>query len=482
MFNKIRLFINNHFNLSVFLILTIVIFSLYGKTLFFDWTYLDDDVLILDKQDYLKFSNIKNIFSNSVFGNTADIGYRPILNISFLLDKYLYGLNPIGYHLTNILIFLFSVFFIYLIFSYKHDRLLSLFICIFISVHPILEGIVSWIPGRNDSLLVLFAAISFCLFYLYIKTNKKYYLSLHIICLLLCLFSKETAIVIPFLLFLFVLCFYKISKRQLFVLILLWLISCLVFVSFRCYALKYGSDLSFIYIVKNIYINFFVLVKYFYNILFPIKFNLNNFFVDFSLFIICLLLLIFVVIKFKYSNKKLIFFCCLSFIVFILPTIVRTQNVYSCNRIFLPMIFLLYLLLDIIDKKKINKYMFLIFIIVVTTYFSITFVEIDKFKNRWVFYNDAIAENPTDPFFYAKFGMMLSDLKMHKEAEEKLLKAIELDKYNYNHYNNLAVVYMKEREFKKAKEILLIAKNLKDDDENINYNLQQVKKYLNENE
>ena len=30
---------------------------LFGKTLFFDWTYLDDDVLILDKQDYLKFSN-----------------------------------------------------------------------------------------------------------------------------------------------------------------------------------------------------------------------------------------------------------------------------------------------------------------------------------------------------------------------------------------------------------------------------------------
>ena len=71
---------------------------------------------------------------------------------------------------------------------------------------------------------------------------------------------------------------------------------------------------------------------------------------------------------------------------------------------------------------------------------------------------------------------------MYDEAILRYCNAIELDKYNYNHYNNLAVVYMKKREFKKAKNLLLIAQNLKDDDENVNYNLQQIKKYLNENE
>ena len=54
------------------------------------------------------------IFTNNVFGQEKDKFCRPILNLTFLVEKYIYGINPYGYHFTNILLHLFVVFFIYL--------------------------------------------------------------------------------------------------------------------------------------------------------------------------------------------------------------------------------------------------------------------------------------------------------------------------------------------------------------------------------
>ena len=90
MLNKIKIFITNHFNVFVFLVFVTAGFSLYGKSLSFDWTYYDDDILILDKQEYLSFSNIKNILFTTVFGQEKDKFCRPVLNLTFLCEKYLY--------------------------------------------------------------------------------------------------------------------------------------------------------------------------------------------------------------------------------------------------------------------------------------------------------------------------------------------------------------------------------------------------------
>ena len=158
--NKIKNFFNTHFNLSVFLILTIVAFSLYGKTIFFDWSYLDDDVLILDRLDYLKFSNIKNIFCDTVFSQGGQDKFcRPLLNISFTLDNFVYNTKPFGYHLTNILIHLFTSFLMFFLLSKYYDKQKTFLIVLLFVVHPSITQAVAWVPGRNDSLLALFSVL-----------------------------------------------------------------------------------------------------------------------------------------------------------------------------------------------------------------------------------------------------------------------------------------------------------------------------------
>ena len=88
-------------NLFFFLLLTIVVFSLYGKSIFFDFTYHDDDVSILGRVDFL--SNIKNapkLFLTSVFFLKEDPYYRPILNLSFMVDTVFCKGVPYLYHFS----------------------------------------------------------------------------------------------------------------------------------------------------------------------------------------------------------------------------------------------------------------------------------------------------------------------------------------------------------------------------------------------
>ena len=158
--SQIKTFITNHFNVFVFLTLAVVIFSLYGRTLFFDFSYYDDDVLILERQEFLNFSNIGKIFSNTVFGEGRDQFCRPILNLTFLVEKYLYGTKPFGYHLINLLLHLFSVFSLFLLFTLKYDKKKTFIVCLLFACHPAVVQAVAWIPGRNDSLLALFIILS----------------------------------------------------------------------------------------------------------------------------------------------------------------------------------------------------------------------------------------------------------------------------------------------------------------------------------
>ena len=195
--SKIKSFIINHFNLSVFLILMVVTFSLYGKSLFFDWTYYDDDVLIIDKQEFFSLSNIKNIMFTTVFGQEEDKFCRPVLNLTFLCEKYLYGIKPFGYHFTNVIIHLFAVFSIFLFLTLRYDKKKTLILCLLFLCHPAITQAVAWIPGRNDSLLTLFLVLSCYFFIKYTDTSKFLNLFLYFIFFALALFTKETAIVAP---------------------------------------------------------------------------------------------------------------------------------------------------------------------------------------------------------------------------------------------------------------------------------------------
>ncbi|MFC1496767.1 glycosyltransferase family 39 protein, partial [Candidatus Margulisiibacteriota bacterium] len=124
--------------------------------------------------------------------------YRPMVNLSFTLDHLVWGLNPVGFHISSFLLHLLVVYLIYiLILMIFQEKRLAFVAALIFAIHPIHTSAVSWISGRADLLAAFFLLLSFVF---YIKNEKAKKLSTYIFALLFffgSLLSKEIGIVLP---------------------------------------------------------------------------------------------------------------------------------------------------------------------------------------------------------------------------------------------------------------------------------------------
>ena len=201
-----------------YLILIFLGFLLYYQTLSFSYSYLDDNNLILDNQKILTESGIFKIFTSDVFfyGSNSGFYYRPLLNVSFLLDSLVLGVNPFFFHFTNVILHLIAACLVFFIFKkYFFSKGTAYFLALIFLVHPVLSQAVAWIPGRNDSLLTIFILASFYFFANFLRNDRIAYLWGHIIFFALAIFVKETAVFLPIVcLIYYFLSDYKFSKRN----------------------------------------------------------------------------------------------------------------------------------------------------------------------------------------------------------------------------------------------------------------------------
>lgn len=478
--SKIKTFITNHFNLSVFLILAVVIFSLYGQSLTFDWTFYDDVVLVLDKQEYLSFSNIKNILSNTVFGEGSDQFCRPVLNLTFLCEKYLYGIKPFGYHLTNIIIHLFAVFSIYLFLSLLYDKKKTLIFCLLFACHPAIVQAVAWVPGRNDSLLTLFVGLSFYFFVKYIDTNKSGHLFGYLICFALSLFTKETAVLVPFFYLLLLICKGK-NIKKIVVNIIIWFLVTALYLLYRKYVLSYQPFSVTIKDLLNNFISAFpATTKYVANIFFPIKLSVfpSMLQVDYLLCITTILVFVLLFLKFKIYNLKFVLFGFSWFFLFLFPTFLMPGNYFYDHRIYLPLAGILAVVLELTKTydNLFSKKFITVFFSVFFFFSAITIFYEQKFENKEIFWVNALNISPDSDIPHAMIAGFLMDNGFYKESEEHLLKAISI-KEDSRHYGNLAVLYARMGDLDKMEEPLLKSLELSNGNPLTYYNLALLYKY-----
>ena len=133
------------------------------------------------------------IYSSSVIGN-----YNPLSIWTFAVESKIYGLdNPGKWHLTNVLLHLLCVFFVFKIALRLHLNWFGAFcVAILFGIHPMRVESVAWVTERKD---VLYGVFYLAALYLYIKqktSDKKYTLWI-VILFLLSLFSKIQAVILP---------------------------------------------------------------------------------------------------------------------------------------------------------------------------------------------------------------------------------------------------------------------------------------------
>jgi len=200
----------------VFLAICAACFLAYANSLTnpFIW---DDEALVVNNPLIRSWNNLGASFINELYlgTNSSSNFYRPLQTISYIFDYHFWQLNPFGYHLSNIIL---QAAVSWLVFLLVFNLLASLPIAaasaVFFAASPLNTEAVTYISGRAEMLMGLFAILSLLLF---IKSQKSgirrrslfYILSL--ISFILALLSKEAAIVFPFIICGYI--FYLLPER-----------------------------------------------------------------------------------------------------------------------------------------------------------------------------------------------------------------------------------------------------------------------------
>ena len=135
---------------------------------------------------------------------------RPLLMLSFAFNYLVSKLNPVSYHIINILFhFLNAVllFFILKALKGKNSYSLIFIVCLLFIAHPLNTEAVTYISSRSDLMVSFFILLGF---YLYLK--ERFILSC--ICYVLGLLSKETGLVFGILIFGYYLIYQFKSLRE----------------------------------------------------------------------------------------------------------------------------------------------------------------------------------------------------------------------------------------------------------------------------
>lgn len=196
--------------------LAVVLIFLVSLVVYFNalWNgFASDDYDIIVNYPLIQdFRNIPAFFSaEDTLANGDPTGYyRPLARMSYTLDYQLWGLNPFGYHLINVLLHASTAVTFFLLLCLLFPLRVAFVSALLFALHPIHVEAVTWITGRNNVLSGLFLLLSFYYYVRFDRENRAMRRTLYFLWMLLylalSLLSKEFALMFPFLLFLYHLC------------------------------------------------------------------------------------------------------------------------------------------------------------------------------------------------------------------------------------------------------------------------------------
>lgn len=160
------------------LLLVIITFAVYFSSLFNHFVW--DDEQFIYRNQYVATFNVAKIFSTNTIAGAGETSnyYRPITTLSFAWDHLFWGLNPIGYHITNTLLHIGAGIVLYIILKKLRFSKAAFWLALLFLVHPIQTEAVTYANSRGDSMFTLLGFASL-LSLLYVYEKKSYLFSIY---------------------------------------------------------------------------------------------------------------------------------------------------------------------------------------------------------------------------------------------------------------------------------------------------------------
>jgi tetratricopeptide (TPR) repeat protein len=182
-------------------LLSLLNLVVYWQTPTFEFVDFDDPLYITENEHVQTGLTSKGVIW--AFTSTKASNWHPLTWLSHMLDCELYGVNPRGHHLTNLLLHLANTVLLFLVLAWMTEALWrSFFVASLFALHPLHVESVAWIAERKDVLSSLFWMLTLWAYTRYVQRNspKRYLLALFFFAL--GLMSKPMLVTLPFVLLL----------------------------------------------------------------------------------------------------------------------------------------------------------------------------------------------------------------------------------------------------------------------------------------
>jgi tetratricopeptide (TPR) repeat protein len=201
---------------ALMLFLAVIIFFAYRSSLNGEFVY-DDYTSVLENYYITNPHYLLKIPFSSFPPHSNEQGlYRPVLAVSYMIDYFVWGWRPLGFHITNLLLYFLTcgLFYVFVLRLTKNTYVASFSVLLFALLPAHVEN-VAWISGRAGILSGMFFIGSLVL-YDFALAHERAHRGLILAALIsyvLAVSSYESALVLP--LFIFFIDLYRLKGKKL---------------------------------------------------------------------------------------------------------------------------------------------------------------------------------------------------------------------------------------------------------------------------
>lgn len=425
-------------DLLPYIILFLSSAAIYLKTVGFGFIPSWDDAEYVIENIYIRdltAANLKAIFSAPYLSN-----YAPLHLLSYSADFIFWGLNPAGYHLTNVILHAVNACLAYyLVLRVTKERTAAIFASILFVVHPINVENVAWVSERKTLLTSLFSFLSFISYLKFRENGRPYQYLACIVLFLAAVLSKPLTVVFPLVLFLYELTYGNLKKGWKYIIPLFVLAA--IGAAITVFAQVGGKSvlqetLTLEVLFGTVYPTMFpIFWKYIGNILLPV--NLSGFYdsalhgVSDPVFMISILgwVLVFILALLKGNSHFRFWF--LWFWAWLLPVsnIIPLPVYYADRYMYFPALGLFVmagLFIARLGKKLGEKPLFALMAAIAVFYGVLAFNRADVWRDELAFWKDTAEKSPGQDKARLNLGYAYEMKGMYQEAEREYLAAVNI--------------------------------------------------------
>ncbi|HUU39295.1 MAG TPA: hypothetical protein VMW46_13955 [Candidatus Desulfaltia sp.] len=420
------------------LFLVVILFGLYWKMFNYELIW-DDEVFFNYNLLFIENHPLSSAFKFGYFSeqlgiHNQDHYYRPLLTASFLLENKLWGIHATTLRMTNLVIFILALAFLYAFLKTQWDKnyfpeIATLLFALF----PLNIDNIVWVVGRGDLLLLLWAALTFLCLERYLRKRNLLFLGGSLFFYLLGMLSKET-----FLLFFPILILYEWSRRKK----ITWVyhlgnlgITLLVFfiknavLGIKSLALSDSafSSQSFIQVIGTAGYYFrTILFPFSYNMFLPLGRMTGFFYLVFGLLALLFILFVFFLAK---KDRGLwlpasIFGVFLAGHVPLIFTTIYPYQIYSRYMMIAALGFI-WIVAKLLTRIK-EKTRFSIVLLLLLAFMPSLIISANSYKNKATFWQRALKSSPNDPYVLMQSAKTSYENNDYLSAELALNKSLSL--------------------------------------------------------